>query len=509
MSNASFKTFMVESVLNEQKTYISEGIAHIEDLPIEDFLFAVENFNKMIATQKLDGANLRVGFDGEGRFYTSRESKGGKRFYKISDYPDDFIAYEGFKSAHQALEKKKGEIKEVIGAGSACEIEVLFQRQPNAITYGKDGLNYIAFLRMLVTPNDETPDQKKIKLLNDKLENDLITVNSYVTDTDDGENLTTTEEVVKWKFITPEKVPSKDLKSVNLKKEISALKKFLNEPNKKAIKLTDGEVKTNYDVMSMRRKELTDEREKVKDLVQNNYKLSIKDTLLRNFIRNMKPSIQDSNLDPDEDLGIEGVVFLDPVTQKQFKIVDKDIFTTINSFNFVVRSNISGNIRSADPLTTLANRGGIAGDARIRMISLFGITGLSTTLNVKRTLKKFGGDSPEELVVNMAKSLKQVNMQATKKKMEAILISTIEQLGEALDDFKENSDKYKQKLTTGKTVGYTKEVKRRTLLTFAETKRSLTELLAQVKKSKNIADLIVAMFGKQIKDIFTGKNNDE
>ena len=509
MSTFSFKSFIEVSALNEQKTFLSEGIAHIEDLPIEDFLFAIENFNKMIATQKLDGANLRVGVEKGGRFYTSRESKGGKRFYKASDYPDDVVSMDGFRSAHQALEKKKDEISEILGNGSACEIEILYRRQPNAITYGKDGLNYVAFLRMLETPEDEVPDQKKIKKLIDALEGDKVTVKSKVTDSEDGESLIISTEDTTWKFTAPEKITPEQFKSVNLKKEVAALRKFLDAPNKVAKKVADPEVSSNYDVMTTAKRDFKAEKERVKEVVQKDYKLGIKDTLLNTFVRKIKPSIQDSKLHPDEDLGIEGVVFLDPVTQKQFKIVDKDVFTTMNSFNHEVRSNINGMIKSADPLAALSNRGGIFGDAKIRMIKLFGVDGLATASNVKRTLKKFGGDSPEELVVKMAKSLHQVNVQATKKKMEAILIATIEQLAEALADFKENADKYKKTLSTGKTVGYSPEIRKRTLLTFADTKKSLQELLAQIKKSKNIGGLIVAMFGRQIKEIFSSGNDDE
>lgn len=508
MNSISFKSFLISSALNEQKTFVSEGITHIEDLPIEDFLFAIENFNKMIATQKLDGANLRVGIDSAGKFYTSRESKGGKRFYKASDYPDDVISMDGFRSAHQAMEKKKSEIADILGKGSACEIEILYKRQPNAITYGKDGLNYIAFLRMLETPEDETPDQTKIKKLLDALEGDTVTVNSKVTDTEDGENLIISKEDTTWKFTAPEKVSAAQFKTVNLKKEIQSLKKYLNSPNKAALKLGDPAVKTNYDVMSITKKDLRDERERVKNVVQKDYKLAIKDTLLKTFVRNIKPSIQDAELHPDEDLGIEGVVFLDPVTQKQFKIVDKDVFTTMNAFNHEVRANISGTIKSSDPLASLANRGGIFGDAKIRMIKLFGIDGLSTASNVKRTLKKFGGDTPEQLVVNMAKSLNQVNVQATKKKIQAILIATLDDLQLALKDFKSNADKYKKKLSTGKVVGYSPEIRKRTLLTFAETKKALQDLLSQIKASDNIADLIVAMFGRQIKDIYTEQEDE-
>lgn len=500
MALYTFSTYLKGHKKAADLPFIYEGITHIEDLSIEDFLFAVENFNKMIATQKLDGANLRVGIDTSGKFFTSRESKGGKRFYKVSDYPEEGAGFDGFKAAHKALEKVQKKIKSVLANGESAEIEILYRRQPNAITYGKDGLNYIAFLRM-ITDEGDAPDQSQIKKLNDVLGGDTVDVNSKVTDTVDGENIVDTEETSKWKFITPEKIDTNKLKSVNLTKEVAALKKFLNTKNKKAIAETDGELKTNYDVLSTTKKNLKDEKERLQQIVTNDFKLQIKETLLKNFVRNIKPSIQDDKLHPDEDLGIEGVVLLDPVTQKQFKIVDKDVFTTINSFNNEVRSNISGIIKSADPLAPLANRGGIFGDAKIRIVKILGIEGLSTSSNIKRTLKKFMGDSPEETVVNVAKSLHQLNFQGTKIKIEAILINTLKELEKALQDFKSNVDKYKKTLSTGKTVGYSPEIKRRTLLVFAETKRDISKLINLVKDSKDFGGIIVALFGRQIKDI--------
>ncbi len=498
----NFQSFIKKSVLNEQRTYFSEGIDHIENLSIEDFLFVIENFNKMIASQKLDGANLVMGIDENGKFFTSRESKGGQRFYKSSDYPNDGAMWDGFRSAHIVLEKKKRDIAKIFGKDSKCEVEVLYKRQPNAITYGKDGLNYLAFLRMLPTPSKDIPDQTLINKIFHHLENDIVKITSKVTDSEDGETIITSNELSSWKFVTPEKITPDKFKSVDLSKEIRELKSYLNQKNKEASKLNHPEIKTNYDVMVSRVKDLQEEKEKVKEIVQNKYKLSIKDTLLNNFVRKIKPSIQDSELSPDEDLGIEGVVFLDPVSQKQFKIVDTDIFTTINQFNHEIRSNISGTIKSSDPLTSLANRGGIFGDSKIRMIKLLGIDGLMTASNVKRTLKKFGGSTPEENLKNIAKSLNQINFQAVKRKMESILIYTLKQLEDALIDFKNGVDKYKKELSTGKVMGYSPEIKKRTLITFAETKKSLEDMLIKIKKSKNIVDIIIILFGKQIKEIY-------
>ena len=57
----TFKAFLTEeAVAKKPAPKTQKGrITHIEELPVDKFIDAVENLNKMIATQKLDGANLR------------------------------------------------------------------------------------------------------------------------------------------------------------------------------------------------------------------------------------------------------------------------------------------------------------------------------------------------------------------------------------------------------------------------------------------------------------------
>lgn len=80
------------------------GITHLEDLDVETFIRSVERIHKLEAVQKLDGANLRGGLDEKGRLYSSREQKGGKRFYDQKDFPKN-SAYDGFRAAHEVLKK--------------------------------------------------------------------------------------------------------------------------------------------------------------------------------------------------------------------------------------------------------------------------------------------------------------------------------------------------------------------------------------------------------------------
>jgi len=179
----TFKNFVTETIVTKQGILtLNEGIEHIEALPNNEFIKAIETLSNFIVSEKLDGANLIFGFDSKGKFYTSREAKGGERKYTIGDY-ENRAANNGFKGAHQALQAIKPELKQVVDNGEAVEVEVLYGRQPNAIVYGS---NYIAFLRILPGDKKQVPDQSKVKQLGDILKGKKVAVSVQVITTDDG-----------------------------------------------------------------------------------------------------------------------------------------------------------------------------------------------------------------------------------------------------------------------------------------------------------------------------------
>src|SRR5271165_1397276 len=98
----SFKLYESDTVSTNKGLFkLGESISHIEELPPEEFFHSVKNIATLIATEKLDGTNMVVGFDNDGELYTSRESKGGSRTYKVT--PPTKAAENGFCAAHKAL----------------------------------------------------------------------------------------------------------------------------------------------------------------------------------------------------------------------------------------------------------------------------------------------------------------------------------------------------------------------------------------------------------------------
>lgn len=494
---------------------LHEGLTHIEDLGINDFISRIENMSDMIISEKLDGANLWMGFDLNGKFFTSRagKTKNIKPFYSVKDYPNT-SAYSGFKSAHQALEQSSKKIAKHLKPGQSAEVEILFGRQPNAVTYGVDGKSFIAFIRPVEGFGDEMATEADIEKLEQEFENDEITVNSEILTSTDGETLTVEKTPITWKIVKTQTLDSKELKSINFTKELNALKKYLATKNKDVAKLgfdfTNGEVAgiSLTKIPKEQREQIKEFRTQVQDEILNSFKLPIKEKLLNDFVRKIKPKLQGTDLDDSENTGVEGVVLRDPTTHEQFKIVDKDIFTTVNAFNWGIRAAIDGIVKTDDPLATREMRGGAVGDSMIRIANLLGTKELAKSATAKRFLSKFQGKNEYDTAKNFADNLKDLNFGSAKTKIRAILNSTVDEVQDMLQTYKKEVDSYKVELKNGKEVKYSPEVKRRTLTAFAEVKSNLKNLINGIDEAKNFTGLILVLYSRALKGIFDQDVNE-
>lgn len=493
----------------EEIEMLNEGITHIEDLKVDDFIKRIENLSKLIVSEKLDGANLWAGFDVNGVFYTSRagKKKTAKPFYKIDDYPN-ISAYSGFKAAHLALEKSKAKLSKYIQPGQAVEVEILFGRQPNAVTYGVDGKSYIAFIRPVEGDGDTKCSEKDIQNLTDSLLDDDITVSAEILTSNDGDKLIAEKTQVTWKIVKTHTLDAKELKDVDFKKELANLKRYLHSKNSGASEL--GMDITNAEVLGIsltkvpvpKREKMKELRTQVSDVVLNKFKLPIKERLLNDFVRKLKPKLQGTDLDHSEDTGVEGVVARDPDTGEQFKIVDKDVFTTINTFNWGVRANVDGIVKTDDPTTARDLRGGAVGEAKIRIANLLGLRELAKSATAKRYLDKFKGRNEYETAQKVADNMGELNFHSIKTKIRAILAAAGGEVADMLRTFKKEVATYEVNLKNGKKVGYSPEIKRRTLTAFAEVKKGLVELIAGVDKAPNFTALILVLYSRSLKSLF-------
>lgn len=484
--------------LNEGSSDYS--IPHVEDLDVETFIRSIERINDLHAVQKLDGANLRAGLDERGEFYASREQKGGKRFYKQADFPKT-SAYDGFRAAFEVLKKHEDIIKDVLVPGEAMNLEVIYGSQPNTVFYGKDGINYLAILEMVLGDDPSLdPDQNKVKELVKRFKTvGIIHVETMGYDTVDGKTLARAPKVTDWKITKSDPVVGHE--NINFSKELSALKKFLREPNKLAYKM--GKDLSNFEVLKDRSQELAEERKNLDEKIRTEYKLPVKEALLK-LAKKQKPSLRGGIADEGAYHGIEGIIFTDPKTREKFKVVDRDVFTRINQFNYQVRKGIASRTITVDPNQPKELRGGIVGEARVRSINMLGLSNAELPNQARKILANFKGSSRTETVKNICGSLHQLNFQAVRRKIQSIYVSALDDLDEALDSFKTHADEYTLKLDDGTVIKYTKEIKRRTLMSFAEAHRTLFEMLSKIRRCQDLEELIEVFFGKQLDELHGG-----
>lgn len=472
------------------------GITHLEDLGLEAFIRAIEKLSDLEAVQKLDGANLRAGLDENGKLYASREQKGGKRFYKEGDFPKH-SAYDGFRAAFVVLKSVEDTVMTIVSPGEAMNLEVIYGEQPNTVFYGKDNLNYLAVLEMVVGDDPSLdPDQDKVGELVKVLGKQVIHVETMASDTVDGKTIAKAPKITDWKIISSDKAVGHE--KLNFNKEIGFLKKFLKQDNKAAIRL--GKDLSNFEVLKDRSRELAEERKALEEKIRTEYKLPIKKSLLA-LVEKQKPSLRGGIGDEGAYHGIEGIIFTDPQTREKFKVVDRDVFTRINQFNYQVRKSVATRTVTTNPELPKEMRGGIIGEARLRSINLFGLQHADLPSQVTKVLANFKGSSRKETLKNVADSLHQLNFQAVKRKIQSIYVSALDDLDEALDTFKMHSSEYVLKLDNGKEIKYTKEIKRRTLMSFAEASRTVAEMLAKIRKAQNMEQLVEVFFDRQLDQI--------
>lgn len=477
------------------------GITHVEDLDVEAFIRAIERIHELSAVQKLDGANLRAGLDERGELYASREQKGGKRFYKQADFPKT-SAFDGFRAAFEVLKQNEDIVKRILSPGEAMNLEVIYGEQPNTVFYGKDNLNYLAILEMVIGDDPSIdPDQDKVKMLVKEFKNrGTIHIQTMASDTSDGKTMARAPKTTDWKVTKSDPVVGHD--KLSFGKELGVLKKFLNEPNKLANKM--GKDLSNFEVLKDRSNELAEERTRLEEHIHEEYKLPIKKELLK-LVYKQKPSLRGAGGNEAGSYdGIEGIIFTDPKTREKFKVVDREVFTRINQFNYQVRKGVATRTITTNPEMPKEQRGGIVGEARLRAINMFGLSNAELPNQAKKVLANFKGSSREETVKNIVKSLHQLNFEAVKRKIQSIYVSSLDDLDEALDAFKTGADEYVLELENGKKIKYTQEIKRRTLMTFAEAHKTIIEMLGRVRKAQDMGQLIEVFFGRQLDDLHGG-----
>lgn len=426
---------------------LKEGIEHIEDLSIDEFVDTITNLTRYAVTEKLDGAALTFGIDQQGKLFTNRQQKGNDTPVYDPQQWGDSPAYVGFKSAHQALQKVENQLATAVPVGVLIEVEVLYGRQPNAIIYGTSS---IAFLRAI---SEQSPtiikNLQALKLAPVQVETVEIT-------TENGIDLIKKPSTITWRFVTPQQIDAQKLKQIDFAEELEQLKSYV-----------DQQVETSQGPMSIaditrstsKTREMVALRKQVAEKLLTDFKLPIKEKLLKQFVRTLVPSLRDvSDVDAEHDPGVEGVVMFDPKTNRQVKIVDKDVFSAFNQFNFAIRNQIKTTVpRPVEGILkiTETRTGSIYGDLLEDLSNVL----QEPKLKTPRTIRTFLASHSGEWAVDI-KQIRPQLLQSLKTAEQALI--------QAKDTFVQRIDKIELDSATGRKFKYSPEIVRRTLSLFAD-----------------------------------------
>ena len=498
--NPTFSQFNKETTITNEGVFkLTGNIPHIESLHFDDFIDVINNVSgdtsEIRITEKIDGNNLIFGYDNLGKFYTSREAKNGKRFYHVSEYANT-AAELSFRNAHIILQSHPT-LKHSVTNGFQVECEVLHGRQPNAIVYGE---NHVVFLRMLPGDAGVMPKGASFRQLQENVTGWKHSAQNSVMITEDGKSVTTVKSRKEWNLSNVSEI---EVSTFNLKQLKEANQAFINWLNLPAAKELH-----NRDILNIKLNTLPiAERQAMKirrELLETtcvSKKLKIKDIFLETM-RSFQPSLRTVAVTEAEDCGIEGIVLLDEALNRQYKIVDKEIFTELNKFNFAVRNQIKGTSHVAKKHNQLLEFDQQYGaDVYDRMLNFMAtqhnVPGLDRYLTITKTLKEHKGDTILDTIQSV--------LEATNGNWD---ISR--QIYDALDNLDTLRKQYLNKYTTlehtlahGKVVNYTESIHERTLMYFANVQDELDVMLYEIAGAQNDFERCGIVLAKQLKKIHT------
>lgn len=463
---------------------ITKGIPHIEDLPVIEFLKVLENLNEYELTEKLDGSQILFGIDEYG-FYTSRETKGGRRIYNEADYGSGFSSTY-MRSAHTLLEHFLPDLKSAgFRPGDQVEAEVLYGAVPNVVPYSADR-NYLIFLRT-------TEGAVNIDQLREKLQGQSLNVTLVSPFTADGKTISLHEEINTWEF---SRAPIISVNLKNLQNEITenkaAILRFLKKSSsiKNLTNLTILETALNkrppwcnpQDWKAVK-EEVKDQRTYIQQVLNEKLIPPVKEVLLNHIIRPLH-----SSFGPTLDDGgwVEGIVFRHKATGKMIKLVDKGKFGIIREEVWKVRNTLIEHAKSINGTHSFL------GNMYVNMASALGYPELGT-IQAKTYLRKIGVTN-EERIERIADG---INIDTVKPYWISLLEQKETDLKIQLDNYENDTknvpSRYGQQLF--------ESTKRRTRETFAEIFQSLIRLKNETIHAQVSEDLIYILVGKQLSEL--------
>lgn len=474
-------------IINE----VSKGITHIEDLSVGKFVSVVKNISEYEITEKVDGAQLLFGIDNIG-FYTSRETKGGRRIYNQSEYGLKF-SETYMRSAHVLLESVLPSMKSAgLRPGCQVEAEVLYGELPNVVQYSADS-NYLIFLR--TTEGVVDIDRLTAKLIDQSLDVSITTPLTH-----DGKTITLQENIHTWEFSRSPKIPvNAKLLQKAINPKLTELMHYLKQPSGfrhlanmvvECIPLNKRPEWCEQNEWKIVKEDIKLKKQEIHKHINEGLMLDIKSILIEQLLK------RGSQFGPlFEDGGwIEGAVLRNTKTGQMVKIVDKSVFLAVKDFSWKVRNNIREHAKSPETANSFI------GKMLVDMAIAVGHPALGT-IQAKNYLKKLG-NTTEERIAALAEG---IDLQSVKQYWYNLLENKRFELESELNKYEKEKSGYIHevvKLDDRRVqFTYSEAIDRRTKETFAQTFDDIETRKRNVESVGTVEGLIDILIGKKLKEI--------
>lgn len=419
---------------------MQKSIPHIDDLKPEQFMSFLKKYQdeplRLEISEKVDGS-ARVSFGvGAGHIWT--QGKHGSRKASSNQYPDSQM-FKALKMCHKALESKAQAIIAQWPEGVEFMVaEVLYTRIPNSIEYGPN---------VLMIHGVESAQGS----LDDKAAKDA--ANTVIKAA--GGSLTDGSEP--WKFEYKREISPNDV-AIDIRKEYDTLGQLYQDLVKKP-----------------RDRETTAQFKKIQK--------QVKEKLIK-MLRSQKSVYGPEGGD------VEGIVFRDLDSGTMVKLVDKDFFTSLNTFLWHYRQMLDKGIMVSGQRKT----GVMQGFRKVVADKVLGDPSAASNLLVKNLTdigQSVQGKTPDQRAdKTLAKYINDKKLMSGDfaRDFQRSLMGAFQDFGNLKKDWEEFKSEPQSIDIAGKKREFSKEIIQRTEEAFQGAEAALQGIKAGMQVAHNIKD---------------------
>lgn len=437
--------------IKEQKEMLKEGIPHLDDLKIQDFIQWVRdiiyNNESILITLKFDGVqNINMIYK-NGEMYQQRITKGKRELIKNPYEWGTKPMYNGLitqtKFIMEFFKKHKDIFVEYLGEKGeyGFDCEVVAPWFTNTIEY-----NFKEGVIILYRPLGENFDRKTFKQISEKLEKQPpMKIQNYIFYVDE-ETLEIKKKLFEstWTFMKDQEI---DYRELFTKEQVKTVEKKLGKLEELLkSKPIEGLDMTQYEILNSKKRseEIRQQKEKILE-EQEKYVKEIKKLLL-SYI----------NKKVEEKYGgdIEGIVFRKG--DELVKLVDKDFFTKLNKFYWQYIDLMDKYVLDEK---TGEKREGLVKQFKKKQSELLGID--LTSKSVKDEINSIEGNDQDEKVARFIENHPELieRQEEVTDDLYDLVLDILKDLNNLLDDLEKKYKAGKLKIRVVKSYGVQKEYK--------------------------------------------------